>query len=369
MLFTAVSAAGAAPGHAAIDPAPWPPTRPAVAGRTFTVAATGDILVESPVKAAAAAAAAPGARYEFSPLFAQIAPILARVDLAICHMEFPIGDPGEKAGSYGPGPRAGFRWLAPFEVAAGARGAGYTRCSTASNHSNDLGEDGIVSTLDALDAAGVSHTGTARTPEESAVSTLEVNGVSVAHLSYTRTSNTDRPRAWQLNLATVERIAADVAEARTQGAEVAILSLHVGPELLSAPTGNDRAFVEQVVAATHVNLIVIHGPHVVQPVEYVNGTLVYWSVGNELSGMGTVGMGKYIDPRTLDGLMAVVRFTERPDGTFSATPWTVLLCVDVESRVIYPALTALSQGGLTDAVRGRVEQCVARSRKVVANLR
>ena len=367
-LCAAVLGATAAPGHASIDTLRVPGGRGTSAPRAFTVAATGDILVESPVKAAAASHAAPGARYEFGPLFAPIAPILGSVDLAICHMEFPIGKPGQKAGPYGHGPRQGYRWLAPYEVAAGVRAAGYTRCTTSSNHSNDLGLDGIDSTLQALDDAGVSHVGTARSPEEAAVSTFEVKGVRVAHLAYTRANNTDRPLAWRLNMATAESIVADVNEARSQGSEVVIVSLHVGKELESAPTGADRAFVEQITKATHVDLIVLHGPHVIQPVEQVNGALVYWSVGNEVSGMGTAPMGKYADPRTLDGLMATVRFTERPDGTFRASPRTILLCVDVDTRLIYPAFATLARADVTDPLRNRIEQCIARSAEVVPDL-
>lgn len=365
----AVLAVSVTPGEAAIDPPRLPTGAPTSGPRTLTVAATGEILVESPVKQAAAAAAAPGVRYEFAPLFAPLAPILARVDLAICHMEFPIGAPGEEAGNHGPGPYQGFRWLAPYELAAGARAAGYTRCSTASNHSYDLGDSGVVSTLDALDAAGVGHAGTARSPEETDVVPFDVNGVKVAHMAYSRVSNTVVAHPWQLAVASVDRVVADVAAARAQGAEVVILSLHVGPELLPEPASGDRAFVEQVTAATHVDLVVMHGPHVVQPVEWVNGSLVYWSVGNQLTGMGVAGKGKYVDPRTLDSLMAVVRFTERPDGSFVATPWTVLVCLDPDSRVSYPAMATLSQGGISDDLRARLQRCVDRSSKVVADLR
>jgi poly-gamma-glutamate capsule biosynthesis protein CapA/YwtB (metallophosphatase superfamily) len=43
---------------------------------------------------------------------------------------------------------------------------------------------------------------------------------------------------------------------------------------------------------THIDLLVEHGPHVIQPVEQVNGTWVYWSVGKLISGMGIPSTGK-----------------------------------------------------------------------------
>src|SRR4051794_14991749 len=69
--------------------------------RTFSVAATGDILTESAVLDAAAVRAGPGQRYDFAPLFSPVAPILRGADLAICHMETPIADPGGSSGVVG----------------------------------------------------------------------------------------------------------------------------------------------------------------------------------------------------------------------------------------------------------------------------
>ena len=56
-----------------------------------------------------------------------------------------------------------------------------------------LGSGGIDSTLQALDTAGISHTGTARNPAEATPVPFAVNGVSVAHLSFARNSNTGLP--------------------------------------------------------------------------------------------------------------------------------------------------------------------------------
>src|SRR5665811_1598232 len=47
------------------------------------------------------------------------------------------------------------------------RDRGWDGCSTASNHSMDRGMAGVSATLDALDAAGLGHAGTARNATES----------------------------------------------------------------------------------------------------------------------------------------------------------------------------------------------------------
>ncbi len=338
--------------------------------RSLSVVAAGDWLPESRVNAAAAAAAPPGVRFDHVPLLAPIAPMIASADLAICHMETPIGWPGAPVGLVGRAAIGGYSLIAaPFEVADDLRRVGFDRCSTASNHSWDLGASGVESTLVALELAGLGHVGTARSPAEAAVRTtpFDVHGVRVAHLSYARNSNVGFPRdAWRIDRAVdAGTIVADVAEARARGAELVIVSLHVFVEMTSAPVRDDRALVTAVTGGADVDLVVVHGPHTIHPLEVVDGTPVFWSLGNLVSGMGVPGRGRFSDPRTLDGLLAAVRFTERPGGGFDAEAAPVLLCQMTGSRVVHAGLAAAVAPDEVDDI----EACVARSAPVVADLR
>jgi hypothetical protein len=337
--------------------------------RSFSLIATGDILTESLVTSAAAAhAVGTGPRYNFAPLFAPVTDMLSAADIAICHMEIPIGAPGARIGVYGKSPFGGNLIIAPDEVAAGLRRAGFDRCSTASNHSNDLGSSGIATTLAALEAAGMTHAGTARSEPEAATTIVTVNGVRLAHLAYTRYSNTVLPaEPWRVNFAaSPAQVAADVAAARAAGAEVVVVSLHLSKELLTAPIPEDRQFVTELTSLAHIDLVIEHGPHVIQPVERVNDTWVYWSVGNFISGMGTQASGKYRDLRTLDGLAASARFTESSPGVFTVEPWTILLCNDPATRTIYAPIADLAH--VPSAARSALEACIKRSTPVVPNL-
>ena len=349
--------------------------------RSLLVAFGGDILNENAVNQAAADAAGLGRRYDFTPLFAPpaapVAPVIAAADLAVCHAELPIGDPGQRPGVYGRSPFGGNLLLAPYELAPGLAATGFDRCSTASNHSFDHGVPGIVSTLDAFDSVGITHAGTARTAEESALSAdevLQVNGVGLSHLSYTRSSNTTPPRnPWMLDRATsVERIVADVAAARTAGAELVIVSIHLGTEMQTGPTGNDRDFATRVIAGADVDLVIHHGPHVVQPAERVNGTWVYWSLGNFVSGMGLAHQGRYADQRTLDGLLATVRFTETEPGVFTAESRPVLICTSLRDRSVHAPVGVLADPAATvvlePALRAELQACLDRTRRVQPDL-
>jgi len=331
--------------------------------RSFTLLGVGDLLAEASVNRAAAAAAPTGVRYDFARLLAPIAPIIGAADLAICHMETPITAPGGKVGFIGRSAYGSSVLGAPHEVAGDLRRVGFDRCSTASNHSWDLTADGIRTTLEALDAAGLGHAGTARTPAEAAVQVFEVNGVKVAHLSYARNSNTGFPReAWRLNrITSAADVARDAAAARALGAEVVVVSLHVFIEMQKVPHSSDRALVSAIAAQAAPEVVLVTGPHVPQSTERVGGTLVWWSLGNFISGMGIPGRGKYEDQRTLDGLMATVRLTERPDHTWSAEPATVLLCHALANRYVYPGIAAQRDMSLPAIVRSQVKACVNRS--------
>jgi poly-gamma-glutamate capsule biosynthesis protein CapA/YwtB (metallophosphatase superfamily) len=118
----------------------------------------------------------------------------------------------------------------PPQVATAIADAGYDTCSTASNHSLDYGEAGLSRTLEALDAVGVRHTGSARSPLEAATPVvLDVRLVEVAQLSYASGfSGLSRPtgKEWLANLIDPDRILADAHAAKQFGADVVIVSLH-----------------------------------------------------------------------------------------------------------------------------------------------
>lgn len=336
--------------------------------RSVSVVAGGDVLTEERVRlAAATAGSVSGARFDFGPMFGEVRDVIEGADLAICHMETPVGPPGASYGFAGRSPFGGNLLLAPNEIAGGLRNAGFDRCSTASNHSNDLGSAGIDSTITALNAVGISTAGTARSADESAVAVFDTKGVKIAHLSFTTYSNTVAPtESWRLNhIRDARRIADDVAAARRSGAEIVLVSLHVSTELQTGPTAADRTLVTAMTSMSDVDAVFMHGPHVVQPFEVVNGTPVWWSLGNFVSEMGPPSVGRYASPRTSDGLLAFVRFDERAAGGFAVTTASIAVCTDLADRTVRAATIGLARPDLPIRVRDELWQCLARTRQLV----
>ena len=143
------------------------PVQPAPEPVRFTVAASGDFLIHTPV-AARALALGGGSTYDFAPLFDPVKRHIAGADLALCHVETPLV----------PGPVQGYpSFRTPPGLARSIKKVGWDACSTASNHTLDAGQYGVGTTLRALDRAGIPHLGSARSAAESRrIPMLDVRG-------------------------------------------------------------------------------------------------------------------------------------------------------------------------------------------------
>ena len=255
---------------------------------SFTIAVSGDTLPHSQLWAGAkrnAALAGNPNGYDFRPMFARVKPLISRVDLAICHLETPIAPVGEPLSTY---PFFGV----PSEITDALADAGYDRCSTASNHTMDRGTAGIDTTLNALDRVGISQAGMARTPKEIEPKLISVNGISLAHMSYTFSYN-GLPAAsgegWRSALIDSERILRDVHQAKQIGAQVVIVSLHWGNERESAPSSFQQQIADEITKSGEIDLIVGHHAHVLQPIKKVNGTWADSSRAPPSTGASTSG--------------------------------------------------------------------------------
>ena len=305
LLLAACSTPAAAPAA----PAPAPSAQ--AAQQSFTVVATGDVLVHQGLELT------PGARrpdgsYDFSSVLAPVAPLIRDADLAICHLETPVAPRG--------GPYRGYPSFAVQpEVVDALSGAGYDLCSTASNHSLDDGADGLARTLDDLDAAGIAHSGTYRTEADSRQPTIvDVHGIKVADVAAAYGLNGGGPpadRRWEVSVADVPDVAgmlAAAARARAAGAQVVIASLHCCVEYQHDPTDAQVAAVRKLLASPDIDLVLGHHAHVVQPFEDIGGKWVAYGLGNFVAEMARQG-----DP--YDEVAARFTFTAGADGRFTVT--------------------------------------------------
>lgn len=271
--------------------------------RTATIAFGGDVLIHSGVWEAAATPTG----HDFTPMLAPVAPILGAADLALCHLEVTLARPGERLTGYP-------RFRAPAELAGDLAGAGFDGCSVSSNHALDYGASGVSATLDALDAAGLGHAGTARDlQEDTRAATYVAGGIRVAHLSYAYGFNGFREPAgqeWLADEIDPATILTDARAARAAGAELVVVSLHWGSEYVHDVTTAQRGVAEALAAAPGVvDLVAGHHAHVVQPISKVGDLWVIWGMGNLLSNNSP----RCCRADTTDGVVVTATIRERAD--------------------------------------------------------
>ncbi len=311
--------------HQGSSAAPTPATTPApvstpvstpgkgpecAAVRCTSVLVTGDMLVHAQLwQQAREDAAAKGADgMDFVPLLEGQRRYLAKSDLAICHLETPVSGPGGPFSAYP-------SFNVPPQIITAARDVGYQACTTASNHTIDQGTGGLVRTLDALDAAGVRHTGSYRTDAEAGdVLIVDTDAARIAVVSATYGLNGLVPdAAWQVDMLDAAAMIAKAQKARALGADIVLGAMHAGDEYSSVPNAQQRDVARALADSGEFSMIYGHHSHSVLPIEKYNGTWIVYGLGNgitELSPWYTVNN---------EGLLVRAQFSQDDDGSWAVS--------------------------------------------------
>ena len=221
----------------------------------------------------------------------------------------------------GPGPPSTYPiFNTPTDLAASIHRSGWDACDTASNHSVDQGQAGIDGTVEALAQARRRAHGLvplARS-EQSADDPRTSHGVKIGFVAYTDATNgIPAPHPWSLNeyaaadpKAGAKAIIKDARKARDAGAEAVIVQLHWGDENSQTPNSSQRAVAKKLTGTKVITAIVGQGPHVVQPIERINGKFVVFSEGNLVSNQSA---SAGLPTETEDGLIALLHFKAQGD--------------------------------------------------------
>lgn len=366
----ACGGAGASqPSDSATSPVATSTPAPTAPARSFSVVVSGDPLLHEDFfyQARKDAAATGKPDMDFAPLLANTKGVVESADLAICHLETSIG-PDE-------GPFSGYPlFSSPPQIITALKETGYDFCTTASNHTFDTGAQGIDQTLGKLDAAGIGHTGSARTQAEAATPAITTvataNGsVRVANLAYAFGFNGlpyPNDETWRANIIDVPTILADAHKAKAAGADLVVVNMHWGTEYQAAPDADQVAQANALTASPDIDIILGGHAHVVQPIQKINNKWVLFGTGNLFGCHRDFG-----DPDE-EGVMGRFTFTEKPGGGFEASaaeylPILATCTFDGDSRVMNIPV-ALATGDYGAYGRDRLELAQARTTATVNSL-
>ena len=244
----------------------------------------------------------------FDGLFAQVAPILSAYDFTSIHQESILVADRADYSSY---PFFG----APMAVGEAVIDAGFDVVSLASNHALDKGGEAIDHTAALYGAAGVLCAGI-QSADDGAYrpyTLWEGRGIRVAVLGFTQTTNghalpEDAP--YRLHTLDDEAAVARAVAAARNAADFVVIYVHWGTEYQERPDESQLAWARRF-ANWGADVVIGTHPHVLQPVEWVQGAdghaaLVYYSLGNFLSAQ--------TDPACRLGAMARFTMVKTPQG-------------------------------------------------------
>ncbi|MEK4946503.1 CapA family protein [Carnobacterium sp. FSL W8-0810] len=224
--------------------------------------------------------------FDFKPMFENVSDDIEKVDLAFINQETLIG--GDEFGFSGYP-----TFNTPSNMAGNLNELGFDLVNGASNHSLDKGKQGIINTLEIWDKQeDMVFTGVFDSQKErDTIPVIERDGVTFSFLAYTYGTNGIEPDvSYRLNYFDEDLITQDIERAK-EVSDFVIVSAHWGDEHMLEPNDFQKDYA-QLFADLEVDAVIGTHPHVIQPVEWVEGkngnqTLVVYSLGNFLSAMST----------------------------------------------------------------------------------
>ncbi|MFA5602562.1 MAG: CapA family protein, partial [Bacilli bacterium] len=216
--------------------------------------------------------------YDFSKMFKYIKPIVSEYDLAFYNQEAIIGGRELRISGYP-------LFNAPYEIGDEMIDMGFNLVSLANNHTLDKREQGIINSLNYWEEKNVMVAGCSLSEEDRIKDNIQTkNNISYTLLAYTmRTNGLKIPtgKDYLVNVYNKEKVKQDIERVRDK-VDVLMVSMHWGSEYTNTPTSEENE-VANYLASLGVDIIIGHHPHVVQPIDFIDDTLVIYSLGNFIS--------------------------------------------------------------------------------------
>jgi poly-gamma-glutamate capsule biosynthesis protein CapA/YwtB (metallophosphatase superfamily) len=230
-------------------------------------------------------------------------------DLVMGNLEQPLtGDTGASKCGTPPSPNC-FAFRSPPAYSRHLKAAGFELMNLANNHTKDFGSQGAANTRAALDEAGIKYTG-----NKDEITVVETKGIKVAVVGFSGYAGAN-------NLNDLEHSQAVIQEAKQQ-ADLVVVQVHMGAEgatmqhvkpgseLFHGENRGDPIKFSHAVIDAGADLVVGHSPHVLRGMEFYQGKLIAYSLGNFAGGgktLSSTGVLKY---------GGILRVTLGKDGSY-----------------------------------------------------
>lgn len=256
-------------------------THKTAAEKYISLIATGDWIAHDSVNQSAKQK---DGGYNYMPMISDFRPIFASADIRFCND--PILNGGESLGISGYP-----KFNSPTEFVTDMGKLGCNLANLASNHSFDFTQTNITNSVAAWQNVPhmLAFAGENQNPaQHNTVRYFTIKGLKFAFLAYTTYINTDAPvqNNYGVNIFSQSFASSQISQAKQNGAKFIIASMRWGTEYSIQLTEEEQSDA-QWLADQGVNLILGHGTHVLQPVQWLSGsgankTLVWYGLGDFL---------------------------------------------------------------------------------------
>ncbi|MBU0473466.1 MAG: CapA family protein [Bacteroidetes bacterium] len=224
--------------------------------------------------------------FNFKPVYREIKPYFDNSDVIVGNLETVIEVKGVNFSGYPV-------FNTPKEFLEGLKYAGFNFLSTSNNHTFDINEHGVLSTLKHIKNIGLKNVGTySSQSNRDSVVINEKNGIKFAILSYTYDVNLyeiPESKSYLVNRIDKKIIENDIKNYRKKGADLVIVFFHFGLEYAKSPNSYQKEIVKKTINFG-ADIIIGSHPHTLQPIEYfksnnsnIDSGFVAYSLGNFIS--------------------------------------------------------------------------------------
>jgi poly-gamma-glutamate synthesis protein (capsule biosynthesis protein) len=255
--------------------------------------------------------------YDFKPYLTLIKEKIKDYDLAYYNQETILGGSDIGVSSYP-------SFNSPYEVGDAMIDAGFDIVSLATNHTLDRGKKAIINSRNYWNSKeGIYAIGSYSSSEEKELLESRVfnkNNITYGVLNYTYGTNgikVPNGENYLVNLWDVnnnyegykENVLNDIKKLRDK-VDVLIVAMHWGIEYTHTPVAKQKEMAK-FLAENGVDIIIGTHPHVIEPIEYINNTLVFYSLGNFISSQTSDSCTNY---KCNIGLLSSLKITKTTDG-------------------------------------------------------
>lgn len=227
--------------------------------------------------------------YNFKPQIELIKDVVSIYDIAYYNQETILGGSSIGLSSYP-------AFNSPQELGDAMIDAGFNLVSLATNHTLDRGEKAVLLSREYWDnqknihAVGSYNSQIQKDNLETKI--LTVNNITYAMLNYTYGTNgitVPSGKEYLVNLwddttnyeGYKQQVKSDIENIRDK-VDILIIAMHWGREYTHTKTSIEHETAE-FLASLGVDIIIGTHPHVIQPVEWIENTIVFYSLGNFIS--------------------------------------------------------------------------------------